>query len=94
MTPWVAKVNEVIRAIPRGRTLGYAQVALLAGKPGAARAVVRALHSMPRGAPWWRVTRSDRSLAVQIATDQRRRLLAEGVKVEKNRVPASSRWGF
>ena len=93
MTPWVSKVNEVIRAIPRGRTLGYAQVALLAGKPGAARAVVRALHSMPKGAPWWRVTRSDRTLASQIATEQRRRLTAEGVKFEKNRVPPGSRWG-
>jgi methylated-DNA-protein-cysteine methyltransferase-like protein len=93
VTPWVERVNEVIRSIPKGRTLGYAQVALLAGKPGAARAVVRALHAIPKGAPWWRVTRSDRTLADPVRAEQRRRLSAEGVKFEQNRVPASCRWG-
>jgi len=92
MTPWVTRVSEVVRGIPRGRTLGYSQVALRAGKPGAARAVVRALHAIPKGAPWWRVTRTDRTLASQIATEQKRRLVAEGVRFEKNRVPISSRW--
>lgn len=92
MTPFVARVNAAIRSIPKGKTVGYAQVALLAGKPGAARAVVRALHSIPKGAPWWRVTRSDRTLAVPVATEQARRLMAEGVKLEKNRVPVGSRW--
>ena len=92
MTPWVAKVNEVIRGIPQGKTLGYSQVALLAGKPGAARAVVRALHSIPKGAPWWRVTRTDRTLASQVAREQKRRLMAEGVRFEKNKVPPDSRW--
>ncbi len=92
MTPFVARVNAVIRSIPKGKTVGYAQVALLAGKPGAARAVVRALHSIPRGAPWWRVTRSDRTLAGPVANEQLRKLKAEGVQVEKNRVPIISRW--
>ena len=94
MTPWVKRVDEVIRSIPKGRTLGYAQVAMLAGKPGAARAVVRALHAMPKGAPWWRVTRADRTLAEPVRAEAMRRLKAEGVKFEKNRVPASSRWGL
>ena len=35
-------VERVVRAIPKGKTLSYAQVALYAGKPGAARAVVQA----------------------------------------------------
>ncbi len=91
MTPWVKRVYDVVCSIPKGRTLGYAQVAMRAGKPGAARAVVRALHAM-KGAPWWRVTRSDRTLAKEIAAQQRKKLLAEGVKFERARVPLKSRW--
>lgn len=93
-TPWVKRVEAVICAIPRGKTLGYAQVALRAGKPGAARAVVQALRAIPPGAPWWRVTRSDRTLAEPVAKEQKRRLVAEGVRFEKTRVPLSSRWGL
>ncbi len=92
MTPWVKRVNEVIRSIPKGKTLGYAQVALLAGKPGAARAVVRALHAIPNGAPWWRVTKADRTLAEPVAAEQKRRLVSEGVRFEKKKVPQSTRW--
>ena len=33
------KVREVVRAIPEGQTMTYGDVALLAGRPGAARAV-------------------------------------------------------
>ncbi len=91
MTPFMERVEAVVRSIPKGKTLGYAQVALLAGKPGAARAVVRALHAM-KGAPWWRVTRSDRSLAQPVAREQGRRLSREGVKLERNRVPPTARW--
>jgi len=36
-----------VREIPRGQTMTYGDVALLAGKPGAARAVGRAMASNP-----------------------------------------------
>ena len=42
MSEFTEAVRRVVRSIPRGKTLGYGQVALLAGKPGAARAVVQA----------------------------------------------------
>lgn len=90
MTPFEQAVERVVRAIPRGKTLGYAGVALRANKPGAARAVVRALHGL-KGAPWWRVIRSDGTLAPQVAAEQARRLGREGVKVSGRRVPASAR---
>lgn len=38
-TPFTRRVYEVVRRIPRGETRTYGEVADLAGKPGAARAV-------------------------------------------------------
>lgn len=78
LTPWLERVARAVRAIPRGETASYAQVALLAGKPGAARAVVRALHAL-EGVPWWRVVKSDGTVAKEMAAEQLPRLEREGV---------------
>ncbi len=78
-SPFLAAVERAVRAIPRGETVSYARVALAAGRPGAARAVVRALHAL-EDLPWWRVLRSDGTLAPQVAAEQRRRLAQEGVR--------------
>jgi methylated-DNA-protein-cysteine methyltransferase-like protein len=62
VTPFQKRVAAVVRAIPRGRVLGYAQVALRAGRPGAARGVVRALndaHQEGVRLPWWRTSSPD-----------------------------------
>lgn len=75
MSEFTERVRKVVCAIPKGKTLGYAQVALLAGKPGAARAVVKALDSKM---PWWRVTRSDGTVAKEMAREQLPRLAREG----------------
>ena len=80
-------VERIIKAIPKGQVLSYGQVAALAGKPGGARAVVWALHGM-RGAPWWRVIRSDGQVAEEMAPRQVPRLRAEGVRIRGRRV-----WG-
>lgn len=85
LTPWLEAVTKAIRSIPKGETASYSRVALMAGKPGAARAVVRALHSV-RDVPWWRVVRADGTLAVEVAEEQARRLRAEGVAVEGRRL--------
>ncbi len=82
---WVLAVEAAVRSIPRGQTVGYATIALWAGKPGAARAVVRALHAAG-DIPWWRVTRSDGTLAAPIARAQAARLAREGVAVARGRV--------
>jgi methylated-DNA-protein-cysteine methyltransferase-like protein len=84
VTPFQKRVAAVVRAIPKGRVLGYAQVALRAGRPGAARGVVRALndaHKEGLRLPWWRVVRSDRTLAPLVAAEQSRRLKREGVQL-------------
>ena len=85
MTPWLQAVRRAVKAIPRGQTASYARVAMMAGKPGAARAVVRALHALD-DIPWWRVIRSDGTIAPQIAGKQRAKLVAEGVVVKGRRV--------
>jgi methylated-DNA-protein-cysteine methyltransferase-like protein len=89
MTELQRAIEAVVKAIPRGKTLSYAGVALRANKPGAARAVVRALHSL-KGVPWWRVIRSDGTLAKEVAAQQAPRLRREGVKVTGRRVDRSA----
>jgi methylated-DNA-protein-cysteine methyltransferase-like protein len=78
-------VAEVIRSIPSGQTLSYGGVAGLAGRPGAPRAVLRVLRTT-LNLPWWRVVRSDGTLAEEVATDQARRLRAEGVEINGRRI--------
>jgi methylated-DNA-protein-cysteine methyltransferase-like protein len=90
MTPWLRSVERAVKAIPKGQTVSYGQVAMLAGRAGGARAVVRALHLL-EGVPWWRVIRSDGSIAAPVRAEQSRKLRAEGVDVKGGRVPASAR---
>lgn len=57
------KVLEIVRVIPRGTTLTYAQVAGLAGNPKAARAVGNIMSkNYDPGIPCHRVIRSDGGL--------------------------------
>lgn len=70
-------VARVVRGIPRGSVLGYGEVARRAGKPGAARLAVRALHRQD-DLPWWRVARSDGTLAPAVAFEQEQLLRCEG----------------
>jgi len=84
--PFPEAVRRAIRAIPRGEVRSYSQVALYAGRPGAARGVGRELRLLQDGqlarVPWWRVIRADGTLAPSVAVEQARRLLAEGVKLK------------
>ena len=60
-------VYHAVRQIPRGRVLGYGHVGALIGHPRAARQVGYALAALMPGSdvPWWRVIRSDGSIALQ-----------------------------
>ncbi len=82
LTAWEKKVRAVVAVIPLGSTLSYARVALLAGRPGSARAVARAMRSL-NDVPWWRVIRSYGTLASMVAAEQRRHLAREGIKLKK-----------
>ncbi len=46
-TDFQKRIYAVVRSIPRGETMTYGQVAELAGSPGAARAVGRAMAANP-----------------------------------------------
>lgn len=82
-SPWLQAVERAVRSIPRGETASYARVALMSGKPGAARAVVQALHRL-KGIPWWRVIRSDGTLASPVAGEQAGKLKREGVQLVRS----------
>jgi methylated-DNA-[protein]-cysteine S-methyltransferase len=57
------KVFNIVKKIPRGRTLTYKQVAKLAGRPKACRAVGNILHrNYDPAIPCHRVIRSDGKL--------------------------------
>ncbi len=60
MTPFQTCVHDVVRKIPKGKTLTYKQVAQKVGKPGAYRAVGNILNkNYDPEIPCHRVVRSD-----------------------------------
>ena len=79
------KVYSVVRKIPRGRVLTYAEVARRAGSPRAARAVGNLMkHNFDPTVPCHRVIRSDGSAGGynRGGTPQKKLLLArEGVQL-------------
>ena len=87
-----AAVWAAVHHIPAGRVLGYGHVAALLQRPRAARQVGYALAALPPGTdvPWWRVLRSDGSIALQGDPTrgplQVRLLLDEDVEVASHRV--------
>jgi len=95
--PFVHAVLSVVSRIPAGRVTTYGDVARLAGRPGAARAVGAALASSTRpGLPYHRVVAAGGRLggygsgpAIKAAL-----LAAEGLVVQRGRVQrfARRRW--
>ena len=86
MTENTLRIVNAIKAIPKGRVSSYRDVALAAGLPNGARQTVRALHSLSEkfDLPWFRVIRSDGSIALEEGAGrelQIQLLRSEGVKV-------------
>jgi len=79
------RIWEVVEGIPEGCVLNYGEVARLAGLPGRARLVGRALARAPRNRPlpWHRVVNAQGRIsfaADSVRGQRQRRLLeAEGV---------------
>ncbi|MBI4594407.1 MAG: MGMT family protein [Candidatus Rokubacteria bacterium] len=88
---FAAVVWRLVRRIPRGRVATYGQLAALAGRPRAARAVGRALRSCPIDLPWHRVVNARGGISPRAGTTsmltQRLRLQTEGVSFARGRVP-------
>ena len=93
MTPWEEAVDEVLRALRPGDVVTYGEVALEAGRPGAARSVGTILAGSGGEYPWWRVVSASGRLVPGHEAEQARRLRLEGVEVdlERRRVKPPSR---
>jgi methylated-DNA-protein-cysteine methyltransferase-like protein len=81
------RILAAIRKVPRGYVSTYGAIAKAAGYPGAARQVVRALHSGV-DLPWQRIVGAGGAIKLQgdSAFDQRLRLEMEGVTFRGRRV--------
>lgn len=81
------RIEQAIRAIPRGKVSTYGAIARAAGFPGAARQVSATLRRS-FGLPWQRVLGAggEIKLTGDSAIEQRFRLEAEGVRFRGRKV--------
>jgi len=81
------RIEQAVRAIPRGKVSTYGGVARAAGFPGAARQVAATLRR-GFGLPWQRVLGAGGQIKLtgDSALEQRLRLEAEGVRFRGKRV--------
>jgi methylated-DNA-protein-cysteine methyltransferase related protein len=89
VTDITRKIIKQILAVPKGKVSCYRDIALKAGLPNGARQTVRVLHSMSEkyNLPWYRIIRSDGSIALAEGEGrelQIKLLRREGVKVSDN----------
>ena len=96
MTPFERKVLTIVSRVPVGRVVTYGDVARLAGRPGAARAVGNIMQRADRpGLPYHRVIAAGGRLGGYSSLALKRSLLAaEGLTVTPVRVVgfAKIRW--
>jgi methylated-DNA-protein-cysteine methyltransferase-like protein len=81
------RILDVIRRIPLGCVSTYGAVAEAAGLPGRARLVGYVLRACPLsdGVPWHRVINASGRISLRRGSDaseQRRRLIREGVEID------------
>ena len=93
------KVYKICRSIPKGKVATYGQLAKLAGKPKAARAVGTFMKNNPDAptVPCHRVVATDGKLTgysgVGGISQKKKILIEEGVSFKNNKVDLSiSRW--
>ena len=91
-TDFQQRVVALVAALAPGEIVTYGELALEAGRPGAARAVGNIMATVD-GLPWWRVVRADGRLLPGHEPEQARRLRAEGVTVRGTRIVRTQTWG-
>lgn len=79
------EVRRVLERLAPGMVMTYGEVALEAGRPGAARAVGNFLARCDE-LPWWRVVTVTGRLVPGNEREHASRLRAEGVRVANGRV--------
>ena len=84
------RVWEVVASIPSGQVMGYGEVAKSARFPRYSRMVSAALGRSPEPLPWYRVVRSNRTLAFDPGSDSYREqaqlLKQEGVRFDELKI--------
>ncbi|MGI8677804.1 MAG: MGMT family protein [Jatrophihabitans sp.] len=86
------QILACVERIPPGRVMTYGDVAEYVGLRSA-RTVGQVLAADHGTVPWHRVMRSNGTLAEHLYTEQRQRLLAEGVQFTGEKVDlANFRW--
>ena len=85
MTPWEEAIERVLESLAPGEVVTYGEVALEAGRPGAARSVGTFLASSGGAYCWWRVVSASGRLVPGHEAEQARRLRKEGVPVDEAR---------
>lgn len=81
------QVYELVAQIPRGKVMTYGQIAVLCGRPRAARIVGGVAHFGDPSLPWQRVVKKDGSLAEGFpggTEGHRAALEPEGVEINQN----------
>ncbi|MBA5761791.1 MGMT family protein [Vibrio sp. 404] len=84
MDQFLPQIFAVIHQIPFGKVTSYGEVAKMAGYPGYARQVGKALSRLPEGSklPWYRVLNSQGKISLKgdDLQRQRKKLTQEGVE--------------
>jgi len=84
------RVWEVVASIPPGQVMAYGEIARAAGYPRYSRMVSAAMSRSPESLPWFRVVRSDRTLAFEYGSpayrEQSQLLKLEGVHFDGKKV--------
>ncbi len=83
-------IRETVSSIAPGHVMSYGEVARRAGFPRHARMVSKAMYRCTTPLPWYRVVRSDRTLAFEVGSEsynkQKRLLEKEGVQLINGKV--------
>jgi methylated-DNA-protein-cysteine methyltransferase-like protein len=81
---------KTVNSIPVGQVMGYGEVARASGFPRYSRMVAAAMVRSPEPLPWYRVVKSDRTLAFEPDSasyrEQAQLLKQEGVSFEFNKI--------
>ena len=84
------KVWQVVNAIPAGEVMSYGEVARAAGFPRYSRMVSGAMSRSPEPLPWFRVVKSDRTLAFETGSESYREqaqlLKQDGIRFEGRKI--------
>lgn len=83
-------VWDIVSNVKPGRVMSYGEVARAAGFPRQARMVSKAMSRSDTSLPWYRIVRSDRTLAFEIGSEpymkQKDLLEQEGVHIITGKV--------